>query len=303
MLCRVIVRYEVSLKGNISTLIISILDILTGVLSVALAVYAIKAVSVALSTFKSTKIAIQSSKALKLAEVGKPIVKTALPKMGGCVGVFILSLKKKRGNTMAEKENKQVVKKERKPSPFLIYLKNNPKTIVGLIVSIITSAMSGAGVSLGMIFGAEGIPVWAGVLVGVVLFGLLLTALCFACLGQGLETPQMVALRKVIKEIGFGDALNIVEAEYAKCQAEQAQKDAINRAKYEQSYKNAVVNGTYNGSLDDYIVEQGKLEKENEIAKKQAELENLYKNAVVQNNYTKSFEEFCKEHKWELILA
>jgi hypothetical protein len=299
MLVRILVKYKNNLKGNVDTLIISILDILTGALSVALALYILKALSVTLSTLKSTKIVIQTKKALKLVEVGKPVITKTVPKIGAVVATFILSIIKRGKKTMSKNEVKG-----KKQNTFATYLKNNPKTLIGILSSFIVCACTGAGVSLGMIWSGVAIPLWASIVIGAAIFVIFLVALCLACTSAGLENPVMVTLRKTIKKLGYGNALDVVDKAYANYELQKAEEqarveaeNAAHKQQYENAYKAAVVNGSYFGSLEEYIAEQvAKEEAEKEEIAKAQNLAN-FRNDVLNGSFTGSFEEYCKLHQ------
>lgn len=300
MILKILVTYRSDLKSNVSTLIISIADIFTGALSVALAVYALKAIVVLVSSLKVTKVAVQTSKAVKLMEATKPIAVKTLPKVGAIFIAFCATnINKKRGKTMA-KEKVVKEKKAKKQSAFAIYLKNNPKTICGIVASFIASAMSGAGASCGIVYGNAQIPLWASIIIGVLVFGLLMAILCLGCVSAGWESPVMVALRKTAKALGFGKSVDLVEQAYAEAEAQKANEEAqaIAKAKadhdmYEAEYRREVADGNCLVSLDEFI-EQKKAEAE-QRQQEQAKLEllNEFRAAVANGAFVGSFDDFC----------
>ena len=129
--------------------------------------------------------------------------------------------------------------------------------------------------------------------------------------GAGFESPAKKALRLIANKLGFGkavEALDKVEQEYeaeqkAQEEAEKAELEMA-QAKYREAWRNAIVNGVFDGSLDEYIAERQEEERKQEEARK-AELERQeverekaeYRSAVANNGYTGSFVEWQRDYK------
>ena len=299
MVIKIIIAYRDDLKSNISVLIISILDIITGALSVVLTVYALRAVVVLVSSLKVTKTAIQTSKAVKLAEATKPFAAKVVPKIGSLFIAFCATNIKKRGKTMA---NEKVVKEKvaKKYGTFATYLKNNPRTICGIIASFLASALSGAGTSCGFIFGNVQIPMWASIVIGVIVFALFLVVSCMGCFGAGWESPVMVSLRKLAKALGYEKSVGLVEQAYSEYEAEKADEEAkaimkaqADHDKYEAEYRRAVADGSCLTSLDEFIEERKQADIAREQEQKRLQLLDEFKKAVTDGVFKGSFDDFC----------
>jgi len=300
---RIVIIYKEERKSEIFTLIISICDICTGVLSVLLLIYALKALSALFSglrVFKATKVAIQSSKAL---QVSKPITTKLAQKVLPIITTyFIRNIKNKisRGKTM-----------ELKKDTFISYLKNNPKTIVGLVSSIVASLACGGATSYGMILGNVAIPLWAKAIIGCVVFLVFGALTVLGTISSGWENNAKVLARQIAVDMGYGNAVEALEQakeQYDAVKEREAQekkaKDEAERQNYKRAYLDQVNNGSYIGSLDDYIAEQEQIkalkEKEQEIADREAketELKNQWVIEVSNGTTELSFEKWKKALK------
>lgn len=251
-------------------MILAIIDVATGVLSVLLFIVVIKALTIIISgtkVLKASKVAIQTTKALEFI---KPIGKKVLP----LVSTMFIRLLKQKPNIY--KETKTM---EKRKDSFKDFIKNNPRTIIGVVCSVIASAASGAGTSYGMILGNVKLPLWAEVILGVVVFLAFAVLSVIGVISDGFETNIKVQVRKLATKLGYENAceslesaLDIYEAEQEKEKLIAEQEAEQAKAKYKQGYVNAVMGG-YVKSFDEYVEEQkaAELAKEEEQAKIAAE--------------------------------
>lgn len=202
-------------------------------------------------------------------------------------------------------------KEKVKENKFLTFLKNNPKSILGIISGFIASVSGGAIISGGLYFGNVELPFWAVIVIGVVVCLALFVFIALGVNGAGFESPIKKSLRTIATQLGFGkavEALDKIEKEYeaeqkAQEEAEKAELEMA-QAKYREVWKNAIINGTFDGSLDEYIAQKQEEEKAREEARKveleKQELEREkteYRFAVANNGYTGSFSEWQQENK------
>ena len=189
---------------------------------------------------------------------------------------------------------------------FLQFLKRNPKSIVGIIGGVLASLATGCASTGALYFAEVEMPLWAKIVIGCAIFAVLLTFAILGVTGAGFENQSKQALRKLAERLGFGkavDALAIVEEEYEREQekiAEQERKAEEERvAKYSTAWKNAIAEGTFDGSLNDFIAEmvakeeEAKRKEEERLAEqKLANAKNEWRLAVLNGEFTGSFEEW-----------
>lgn len=250
---RILILYKGERKGEIITLIIGILDIGTGVLSVVLVYMAIKAISTVLSglkLFKASKVAIQSSKAFQLS---KPVATKVVRVLFPTLSTYILKKLNRK---------KEQLKMEKKDT-FITYLKNNPKTIIGLVGSIVSSLACGGATSYGLVLGNIEIPLWAKIIIGAVVFLSFGFITVLGTISSGWENNLKVATRELAVKLGYSNAVNVLEeakADYDRQQEELAKQEELKKeqelAVYKSQYIAQVSTGNYSGSLDDFIAEQ-----------------------------------------------
>lgn len=265
---RIMILYKSNIKAEILTLILSIIDVATGIMSVLLFVYVVKAIAVLVSgtkVFKTSKVAIQTTKALELV---KPVGRKVLP----LVSTFFIKILK------IKPINKEKQKMKTKDS-FKDFIKNNPRTILGVVASVIASACSGVSTSYGLILGNVKLPLWAEIIIGAVVFLVFAAVSVLGVISGGYETNIKVALRKLATQLGYGNACNSLEvaldqynAELEKAKAIAEAEEQAAKAKYKAGYVNAVATG-YILSFDEYIAEQKQIELENQAKVEQAKLE------------------------------
>lgn len=253
---RIMILYKNNIRAEILTLLLSIIDVATGVFSVLLFLYVMKAIAILLSSakvFKVSKVAIQTSKALEFI---KPVSKKVLP----LVSTFFVRLLKLKPNIY--KESKKMTKKD----SFKDFIKNNPRTILGVVASVIASAFSGFGTSYGLILGKVQVPFWAEIVIGAVVFLAFAAISIIGVISSGYETNVKVALRKMASQLGYGNACESLEVALdqfnAELEKEKAQKEFEEeqaKAKYKAGFVSAVARG-FVGSFDDYIAEQKQAE-------------------------------------------
>ena len=268
---RIMILYKSNIKAEVLTLILAIIDVATGVLSVLLFIVVVKALTILISgtkVFKASKVAIQTTKALELI---KPTAKKVLP----LVSTIFIRLFKNKPNIY--KETKTMEKKD----SFKDFIKNNPRTIIGVVFSVVASAASGVGTSYSLFLNNVKLPFWAEIIVGVVVFLAFAVLSVIGVVSEGFETNAKVQIRKIASQLGYDSAcesleqaLEIYKAEQEKEKQLAEQKAEQEKARYKQGYLNAVVGG-YVNSFDDYIAEQKALEsaRKEEQEKKLAERE------------------------------
>ena len=296
---RIMILYKNNVKAEILTLILSIIDVATGILSVLLFIYVIKAIAIVVSgtkVFKTSKVAIQTTKAIELV---KPVGKKVLP----IVSTFFIKILKIKP---IYKENTKMAKKD----SFKDFIKNNPRTICGVVCSVIASAFSGFGTSYGMIIGKVQLPFWAEIIIGAVVFLAFASVSILGVISSGYETNLKVTLRKLASQLGYGNACNSLEialdqfnAELEKAKAEEERLAELEKEKYKSAYVKAVATG-YVLSLDEFIEEQKKVEAEEkakvEEAKKEqaeAQLKAKWVLAIQTGATSLGFDEWKKEQE------
>jgi hypothetical protein len=226
---------------------------------------------------------------------------------------LVKKLTYKEGNDKTKKILRfiDMCKEKIKENKFLTFLKNNPKSILGIISGFIASIAGGAVTAGGMYWGNVQLPLWAIIVIGAVVCIALFIFIVLGVNGAGFEGPAKKALRLLANKLGFTkavEALDKVEQEYeaeeaAKAEAEKIEKERI-QAKYQEGWRLDVLNGMFEGSLESYIEEKQKAEAEAEakIKEEQARLaleeqKRQYRSAVANNGYTGSFTDWQAEYQ------
>lgn len=202
-------------------------------------------------------------------------------------------------------------KEKIKENKFLNFLKRNPKSIIGILVGLIASVATGGGTTCGLIFGQVELPLWANICVGVVVCIVLFLSIVFGVKGAGFENAKQYQGRKLAEKLGVDKAYDaILKAEQAfeaeeEAKAEEeklAQEKA--QAKYRENWRNDVLDGRFDGSLDEYIAQVQEAEKvaqeemQKELQKQELEqAKQSYRSAVANDNYIGSFDDWLKENK------
>ena len=200
-------------------------------------------------------------------------------------------------------------KEKIKENKFLNFLKRNPKSIIGILVGFIASLASGGATTCGLLFGKVELPLWANICVGVVVCAVLFIAIVFGVKGAGFENAKQYQGRIIAKKLGFDKAYDaILKAEQAfeaeeEAKAEQERAEEERRqAQYKDAWRNDILNGVFDGSLEEYTVvkeqELAELKAKQEEQEKQAQLERLkaeYRSAVANLGYTVSFADYQAE--------
>lgn len=194
-----------------------------------------------------------------------------------------------------------------KKDTFVSYLKNNPKTIIGLVGSVLSSLVCGGATSYGMVLGNVEIPLWAKVIIGAVVFLVFGAITILGTISSGWENNLKVETRKLAVKLGYENAVDLLEQakeDYDKQvaikleqeKAEEERKIAIYKAQYV-----AQVNAGYLGSLDDYIAEQKQKELEQKEMQEKADqerqeavLKSQWIQAISSNQTNLGFEEWKK---------
>ena len=223
----------------------------------------------------------------------------------------IKKLTYKEGNDKITKIIKVInmCKEKIKENKFLNFLKRNPKSIIGILVGLIASLASGGATTCGLLFGKVELPLWANICVGVVVCAVLFIAIVFGVKGAGFENAKQYQGRIIAKKLGFDKAYDaILKAEQAfeaeeEAKAEQEKAEEERRqAQYKEAWRNDILNGVFDGSLEEYTVvkeqELAELKAKQEEQEKQAQLERLkaeYRSAVANLGYTGSFADYQAE--------
>lgn len=249
------------------------------------------------------------------------VVLTQATKYGvqGLAKILVIALKPvvkkytyREGNDKSEKILRfiKMCKEKINDNKFLIWLKNNPKSISGIIGGFLASLSGGALTASGLYFGGVQLPLWSEIVLGVVAFGALFALTVLGVTGAGFETPIAKMLRMLAKQLGFSQAVDAldkvnkeIEAEaIAKAESEAKAKEEA-EAKYRASWQVAITNRTFKGSFEEFVTM-----KEEEEAEAQAKAEEALKaqareaaygdfiNAVNNSNYLGSFEKWLEEH-------
>ena len=223
----------------------------------------------------------------------------------------IKKLTYKEGNDKITKIIKVInmCKEKIKENKFLNFLKRNPKSIIGILVGLIASLASGGATTCGLLFGKVELPLWANICVGVVVCAVLFIAIVFGVKGAGFENAKQYQGRIIAKKLGFDKAYDAIlkaeqdfEAEEeAKAEQEKAEEER-RQAQHKEAWRNDILNGVFDGSLEEYTVvkeqELAELKAKQEEQEKQAQLERLkaeYRSAVANLGYTGSFVDYQKE--------
>ena len=223
----------------------------------------------------------------------------------------IKKLTYKEGNDKITKIIKVInmCKEKIKENKFLNFLKRNPKSIIGILVGFIASLASGGATTCGLLFGKVELPLWANICVGVVVCVVLFISILIGVKGAGFENAKQYQGRIIAKKLGFDKAYDAIlkaeqdfEAEEeAKAEQEKAEEER-RQAQYKEAWRNDILNGVFDGSLEEYTVvkeqELAELKAKQEEQEKQAQLERLkaeYRSAVANLGYTGSFADYQKE--------
>lgn len=194
---------------------------------------------------------------------------------------------------------------------FLNWLKNNPKSILGIVSGFIASLSGGAITVGGLYFGNVQLPLWAIIVIGCVVFGALFSLVALGVTGAGFESPVKKMLRQFAVKLGFGEAVTALENTYAQYEAEQEAKAEAERvaleqaqAKYKEEWRVAILNGRFDGSLEEYIAKKAQEEAEAQARLEEAQREQAlakakveWRNAVANGEYTGSFVDWQAENK------
>lgn len=278
MIVRVVALKEMSVKSEIISLIIGLLDIITGILSVVLAYYMITgAISVAISCTKVTKFAktaVQTGKVADFVKTCKPLATKAFPRLATLLITFIISQIKKRGTPMENEEKKQT----KGSNKFVELLKSNKMTVGFSSVAVAFSAILGYCVDYVLPAIAPNLtgPAYYATLVAISVIAFIVLEVVIVLLGK--DSRMSYAVSKLAEKIGVSNAYNAlvefndnIEKVKAEEEAKAAAKEEELKLRYRDSYKTAVVNGEFDGSLAEYI--EVKKQEEEALAKQQAELE------------------------------
>lgn len=161
------------------------------------------------------------------------------------------------------------------------YLKRNVKTVSSTVINFVTSLGSGALLGGGLYVGEIDIPQWAYIIIGVVLAVVMFILTELGIIGKGIETQDEYDARKAVEVAKKQEAAEkakvkkAIEAELKQSEEEakqvkaklleeqEAEKKAQEEAAIKQKaealkaeYASAVANGTFAGSLEDWLKQQ-----------------------------------------------
>lgn len=161
------------------------------------------------------------------------------------------------------------------------YLKRNVKTVTATVINFVTSLGSGALLGGGLYVGEIDIPHWAYIIIGIVLTVIMFILTEFGIIGKGIETQDEYDARKAAETAKKQEAAEkakvkkAIEAELKQSEEEakqikaklleeqEAEKKAQEEAAIKQKaealkaeYVAAVANGTFSGSLEDWLKQQ-----------------------------------------------
>lgn len=279
LVLRLFIVYSSERKSNVTTLILGLCDIATGVLSILVAVYTIKAIAIVATgatAFKAAKIFIQSEKAIKLTKTLEPAAQKITVKALPLIIAFIIDrINKRRKRKMDEKVEVIEEVKEKKVNAFKklfdgikTQLKTNPITITGSAFAAVFSAVMGwfSSYILPMLNG--NIPSWAFYL-SVVVISVVVFAICeIFIVVLGKDSVLSKRGKDLLKQIGLGDAVSILEAENDKRVKEAEEKAKIEKAAKAEAEKEAEENAKMLAAAEEA---EAKRQAEEAEAKRQAE--------------------------------
>lgn len=161
------------------------------------------------------------------------------------------------------------------------YLKRNVKTVTATVINFATSLGSGALLGGGLYIGEINIPHWACIVIGIVLTVIMFILTEFGIIGKGIETQAEYDARKAAETAQKQEAAEkakvkkAIEAELKQSEEEarqikarlleereaekKAQEEAAIKQKVEAlkaEYVAAIANGTFSGSLEDWLKQQ-----------------------------------------------
>ena len=161
------------------------------------------------------------------------------------------------------------------------YLKRNVKTVTATVINFVTSLGSGALLGGGLYVGEINITHWAYIVIGIVLTVIMFILTEFGIIGKGIETQAEYDARKAAETAKKQEAAEkakvkkAIEAELKQSEEEakqikarlleeqEAEKKAQEEAAIKQKaealkaeYVAAVANGTFSGSLEDWLKQQ-----------------------------------------------
>lgn len=223
--------------------------------------------------------------AKSLVLVLKPVVKRFTYKEGNdklnAIKKLIRRLFKMDNNsvtTVAESTVKAPSKSKTFFTELFAYLKRNAKTVSSTVINFVTSLGSGALLGGGLYVGEIDIPQWAYIIIGVVLAVVMFILTELGIIGKGIETQDEYDARKaaeVAKKQEAAEKAKVkkaIEAELKQSEEEarqvkaklleeqeaerKAQEEAAIKQKAEAlkaEYASAVANGTFGGSLEDWL--------------------------------------------------
>ena len=244
-------------------------------------------------------------------QISKAFAKSIARALGILLKPIVKKLTYKVGNDKIIKIKRfiDMCKEKIKNNKFLQFLKRNPKSIVGVLAGVVASLAGGALTTGGLYVGGVELPLWAKIVIGCVVFAVLALLTILGVTGAGFESKIKLALREVATRLGLGEAvvaLEKVEQEFIAEQEKQAElekkAEEERLAKYSIAWRTAIANGSFDGSLQEYIDEMAKKEEEarhleeERVAKEKAiKIKNEWRTAVLKGEFTGSLVEWEKK--------
>ena len=164
---------------------------------------------------------------------------------------------------------------------LISYLKRNVKTVTSTVINFFTAIGSGTLLGGGLYVGEIDLPKWAYIVIGVALTIVMFVLTELGILGKGVETQAEYDTRKANEAAAKAEAAEkakvkkAIEAELKQSEEEakqvkaklleeqEAEKKAQEEAAIKQKaealkaeYASAVANGTFTGSLEDWLKQQ-----------------------------------------------
>lgn len=184
-------------------------------------------------------------------------------------------------NTVADSAETTSSKAKTFFTELFAYLKRNAKTVTSTVINFIASLGSGALLGGGLYVGEINIPQWAYIIIGIVLTVIMFIFTEMGIIGKGVETQDEYDARKAAETAKKQEAAEkakvkkAIEAELKQSEEEAKQikaklleeQEAEKRAQEEAAIKQkaealkaeyvaAVANGTFSGSLEDWLKQQ-----------------------------------------------
>lgn len=212
-------------RQQISLIVLSAIDVATGILSIIFSVLAVQIIATIASgatLFKAIKVAIQSKKVTDLALKATPVL-------------VLQVLKRVRGNKKKEQTDMSETTKVSVFSRLKTAIKNNPFTILMVIIETLLGACGGY-LGVTKIVAQNWLNKPASIAVGVVILVVLYALCVIVTVYIGRDNPAFALIRKLVKEIGGDEAVKALDTAateietYKAAVAEEQAKEAARKA-------------------------------------------------------------------------